>query len=137
MKPCLMQMRLNGIKDFQREGILWKTRNVLGVQGGNNGVNVDIIGNEQADNLAKETQNSPQLSNSLVLFDTDTIPRRKLNSHPVKEHFIPDLNCNLEAARAAGFSKFEYFINEELDDAASVSNFTEAERQELILRKKN
>ncbi|GFW22426.1 hypothetical protein TNCV_1431771 [Trichonephila clavipes] len=52
------------------------------------------IDNEMADNLAKETQNSPQLSNRLILTDADAIARRKLTSHPVKKHFIPDLNCN-------------------------------------------
>ncbi|GFT87872.1 hypothetical protein TNCV_799781 [Trichonephila clavipes] len=50
--------------------------------------------NEQADNLAKEARNSPQLSNCLTLTDADAIERCKLTSHPVKKHFIPDLNCN-------------------------------------------
>ncbi|GFV05120.1 hypothetical protein TNCV_223341 [Trichonephila clavipes] len=53
-------------------------------------VNIHSLGNEQANNFAKDARNSPQLSNSL----TDAIPRRKLTSHPVKKHFIPDLKCN-------------------------------------------
>ncbi|GFU29070.1 uncharacterized protein TNCV_4836801 [Trichonephila clavipes] len=53
---------------------------------------VDIFGNELADNLAKETWNSPQISNSLTL--ADAIDRHKLTSHPVKKRFIPELNCN-------------------------------------------
>ncbi|GFW71145.1 hypothetical protein TNCV_91881 [Trichonephila clavipes] len=38
-----------------------------------------------------------------------------------------------EAARAAGLSKSEDFINEVLDDTASLMNLTEEERQERIL----
>ncbi|GFW46866.1 uncharacterized protein TNCV_2982221 [Trichonephila clavipes] len=45
-------------------------------------------------NLAKEARNSPQLSNRHTLTFTDAIARRKLTSHPVKKHFIPDLNWN-------------------------------------------
>ncbi|GFT70589.1 RNase H domain-containing protein [Trichonephila clavipes] len=56
-------------------------------------VHGDIVGNEQADNLAKEERNSLQLSNSLTLTDADALARRKLSSHPVKKHFILDLNC--------------------------------------------
>ncbi|GFW47722.1 hypothetical protein TNCV_2829121 [Trichonephila clavipes] len=42
-----------------------------------------------------------------------------------------------EAARAAGLSKSEdFFINEVLNDAVSVMNLNEEERQERILRKK-
>ncbi|GFU16270.1 hypothetical protein TNCV_4422251 [Trichonephila clavipes] len=40
------------------------------------------------------TRNSPQLFNSLTLTDADAIVRGKQTSHPVKKHFIPDLNCN-------------------------------------------
>ncbi|GFS51502.1 uncharacterized protein TNCV_549471 [Trichonephila clavipes] len=40
-----------------------------------------------------------------------------------------------EAARAAGLSKSEDFINEVLDDAVSVRNLTEEEPQEGIFRK--
>ncbi|GFX45023.1 RNase H domain-containing protein [Trichonephila clavipes] len=57
------------------------------------GACVDIFGNEQADNLAKEARNSPQLSNILTLTDADAIARRKL-IYPVKKHFIPVLNRN-------------------------------------------
>ncbi|GFV30529.1 hypothetical protein TNCV_3730281, partial [Trichonephila clavipes] len=53
----------------------------------------NIFGNEQADNLAKEARNPPQLSNSLTLKDVDAIARRKFTSRPVKKHFIPDFNC--------------------------------------------
>ncbi|GFU53855.1 RNase H domain-containing protein [Trichonephila clavipes] len=56
---------------------------------------VDIFANKQADNLTKEARNSPQLSNSLTLTDAVAIARRKLNSHSVRKHIIPFLNCNL------------------------------------------
>ncbi|GFX75116.1 hypothetical protein TNCV_3170431 [Trichonephila clavipes] len=52
----------------------------------------DIFGNEQADSLSKDAQNSPQFSKSLTL--TDAIAKRKLMSHPVKKYFILELNCN-------------------------------------------
>ncbi|GFX68356.1 hypothetical protein TNCV_2817301 [Trichonephila clavipes] len=54
---------------------------------------VNIFGNEQADNLSKEAQNS-QLSNNLTLTDADAISRRKLTFHSVEKHFISELNCN-------------------------------------------
>ncbi|GFW27568.1 acetyl-CoA carboxylase 1 [Trichonephila clavipes] len=50
--------------------------------------------NEQAENLAKEARNSPQLSNSFTITDAVAIARHKLTSYPIKKHFIPDLNCN-------------------------------------------
>ncbi|GFV84131.1 teneurin-m [Trichonephila clavipes] len=56
--------------------------------------NFDIFGYEQANNLAKKAQNSPQLSNSLFLTDADVIARRKLTSHPFRKHFIPEINFN-------------------------------------------
>ncbi|GFT98294.1 hypothetical protein TNCV_2903911 [Trichonephila clavipes] len=55
---------------------------------------VDICVNEQAGNLAKKAQKSPQLSNNLTLTDVDATARHKLTSHPVKKLFIPGLNCN-------------------------------------------
>ncbi|GFT58433.1 hypothetical protein TNCV_2119281 [Trichonephila clavipes] len=42
-----------------------------------------------------------------------------------------------EAARAAGLSKSEDFVNEVLDDVASVMNLTEKERKERIFLAKN
>ncbi|GFY33349.1 hypothetical protein TNCV_1898011 [Trichonephila clavipes] len=47
----------------------------------------------QADNLAKEVRNSPELSNSLTLTDADALARRKLPYHPIK-YFISELECN-------------------------------------------
>ncbi|GFY09374.1 hypothetical protein TNCV_1941841 [Trichonephila clavipes] len=47
----------------------------------------DNFNNKQAGNLAKETWNSPQLSNSPTLTNADAIARCKLTSHPVKKHF--------------------------------------------------
>ncbi|GFX03372.1 hypothetical protein TNCV_4633841 [Trichonephila clavipes] len=54
---------------------------------------VDIFGNKQTDNLAKEARNSLQLSIRLTLIDADAISRSKLSSHPVKRHLISE-NCN-------------------------------------------
>ncbi|GFS87434.1 hypothetical protein TNCV_207521 [Trichonephila clavipes] len=53
---------------------------------------IDIFGNDQADNLAKEARNSTNLSNILTLTDADAKARRKLTSHPVKKYLIPELN---------------------------------------------
>ncbi|GFT21078.1 hypothetical protein TNCV_2581811 [Trichonephila clavipes] len=55
---------------------------------------VDMFGNEQNDNLAKEARNSLQLSRSLTFNDANAISRRKLTIHPVMKHFILYLNCN-------------------------------------------
>ncbi|GFV27740.1 hypothetical protein TNCV_4169621 [Trichonephila clavipes] len=45
---------------------------------------IDIFGNEQVDNVAKEAQNSPQLSKSLTLTDDYALARSKLTSHSVR-----------------------------------------------------
>ncbi|GFT24080.1 transposable element Tc3 transposase [Trichonephila clavipes] len=52
--------------------------------------------------------------------------------------YSPDLNPieHVWDMEAAGLSKSEDFINEVLDDAASVINLTEERRQERTLRKK-
>ncbi|GFW65861.1 putative RNA-directed DNA polymerase from transposon BS [Trichonephila clavipes] len=67
------------------------------------------------------------------------ISERDLMSIPESEipESFSDHGVIQEAARAGGLSKSEDdFINEVLDDAVSVMNLTEEERQERILRKK-
>ncbi|GFW32363.1 uncharacterized protein TNCV_675221 [Trichonephila clavipes] len=51
----------------------------------------DIFGHKQADNLAKEAQNSPKLSNGLTLTDTDAIARRRLILIQLRSTFFQNL----------------------------------------------
>lgn len=54
---------------------------------------VDIDGNEEADILAKEARDDPQLPNSMTLSDADAIASRRLLQASAK-HSIPALNCD-------------------------------------------
>ena len=55
---------------------------------------VDIFVNEQADSLAEEARNSPELSSILALIDSDATVKCKLTFQPPKKNSIPNLNCN-------------------------------------------
>ncbi|GFX97663.1 hypothetical protein TNCV_3065511 [Trichonephila clavipes] len=57
-------------------------------------VHVVIFGNEQNDNLVKDSRNYPQFSNILALTDADATIRHKLTFRPLTEYFIPELICN-------------------------------------------